>query len=294
MRGLAVLCLVWIVAGSAFADEIIRYPRPESDHDKRNEYAIELLKLALKESGHKARLVPSDQAMTQERMLKEVETGTHLQVVWVMTTKEREQKALPIRIPLYKGLIGWRLALVHVTQSDLFANVHSLGDLRRYTAGQARDWPDAAILQANDLKVTTVAGYENLFSMLGQNRFDYLPRSIGEIWSEAESHRADGVMIDPNIVLHYPAAVYFFVSKSNPDLAQTLSVGLQRAIQNGKFDRLFYSYFTSAIENARLSERRVIELKNPDLPESTPLNQSHLWMKLPRATSPSPENPKRP
>lgn len=284
MRRIAMLCFTWLSLTCAQADDIIRYPRPESQLDRRNEYALELLKLALHEGGSRTRLAPTAKPMTQDRLFAELEAGNDLQVMWTMTTKEREQQALAIRIPIYKGLIGWRLALVHASQSDLFAQVKTREDLANFSAGQARDWPDVDILRANNLKVVAVAGYENLFSMLGQGRFNYMPRSIGEIWLEADQHRADGIVVDPYIVIHYPAAVYFFVSKTNPSLAATINLGLNRAIQNGKFDRLFYSYFAAAIEKARFSERRVIELKNPSLPENTPLDQAHLWLRLPRTS----------
>ncbi len=288
MQRLAVFCLVWLALSLAHADTTIRYPRADSDADRRNDYPLELLQLALREAGSEALLLPSDQTMTQERSFSELRSGKNLQILWAMTTRQREEQALPIRVPIYKGLIGWRLALVHASQSNLLADVYSVADLAELRAGQARDWPDADILRANQLQVVTTSGYANLFSMLGQGRFDYMPRSIEEIWAEARAHRADGVIVDQHIVIHYPAAVYFFVSRSNPELAETIGIGLYRAIENGKFDRLFYSHFSEAIEQARLGHRRVIELDNPSLPESTPLKNKRLWLRFPRTSAVGP------
>ena len=42
----------------------------------------------------------------QNRVLKEIEKGT-IDVSWTMTNKEREERLLPIRVPLFKGLFGW-------------------------------------------------------------------------------------------------------------------------------------------------------------------------------------------
>ncbi len=292
MRRLAMFGLAWLIfsGGHAFAqvDEVIRYPRAESAADRRNDYALELLQLALTEAGSTARLLPSEHVMPQQRSFSELQSGKHLQVLWAMTTKERERQALPIRVPIYKGLIGWRLMLVHASQSDLLADVYSAADLVRFRAGQAQDWPDTDILRANQLPVVATSGYENLFSMLGQGRFDYMPRSIEEIWAEAQAHRADGAIVDQYIVVHYPAAAYFFVSGSNRKLAETISTGLYRAIGNGKFDRLFYNHFAVAIEQARLSHRRVVELENPSLPEATPLKNTRLWLRFPRASAVGP------
>jgi hypothetical protein len=100
--------------------------------------------------------------------------------------------------------------------------------------------------------------------------------------------RADGLIVDQHLVIHYPAAVYFFVSRAHPELAETVRLGLYRAIESGKFDRLFYGHFAEAIEQARLSHRQVIELRNPLLPESTPLQNERLWLRFPRSPAGGP------
>ena len=116
MGRIAILCLAWLSLTCAHAGDVIRYPQPESVLDRRNDYALELLQLALREAGSSARLAPAESPMTQERMLSELQAGKNLQVLWTMTTKEREKQALAIRVPIYKGLIGWRLALVHARE----------------------------------------------------------------------------------------------------------------------------------------------------------------------------------
>lgn len=276
--------LLAMICGNIWAKELIVYPQPEAPEDHRGDYAVALLRLALTEAGVDADLQPSPVLMMQDRSFIELKKGSSLHVMWTMTTRQREAEALPIRIPIYKGLIGWRLPLVHASQSDLLSQVRTLQQLAAFDAGQARDWPDADILQANGLSVITTANYSNLFQMLGRQRFDYMPRSVVEVWDEAESHRADGVIVDQHLVLHYPAAVYFFVNKQNTELARKISVGLERALANGKFNRLFYSYHAKAIEQARISQRTVIELQNPLLPKETPLNRKELWLDFPAVT----------
>ena len=283
-RQIAAFCLAWLALGCAHAGVTLHYPRPESLQDRRNDYALELLQLALREAGSDAELRPTNSAMTQDRMFLELQSGKRLDVLWVMTSRQREREALAIRIPVYKGMIGWRLLLVHASRIDMLARVHSLSDLALFSAGQARDWPDTDILRANHLPVVTAAGYENLFAMLGEKRFDYLPRSAQEIWSELESHRSEGIVLDPYLVLHYPAAVYFFVSRSHPELANTILTGLNRAIANGKFDRLFFHYFAASIEQANINERTVIELRNPALPDDAPLARKELWLRFPHSS----------
>lgn len=279
------LALLGMICGNIWAKDLIVYPQPEAPDDHRGQYAVELLRLALKEAGLDADLQPSPNLMMQERAFSELKKGS-LQVMWTMTTQQREVEALPVRIPIYKGLIGWRLPLVQASHSDLLVSVRNLQQLAAFDAGQSRDWPDVAILQSNGLSVSTATNYSGLFQMLGHRRFDYMPRSVVEVWDEAQVHRIDGVVVDPHIVLHYPAAVYFFVNKQNTSLAQKIATGLERALSKGTFNRLFYSYHAKAIEQARLSQRTVIELKNPLLPKETPLHRKELWLDFPATTKP--------
>lgn len=274
------LLLLGMICGNIWAKDLIVYPQPEALDDHRGTYAVELLRLALTEASVDADLQPSSTLMMQERSFTELKKGA-LQVMWTMTTRQREAEALPIRIPIYKGLIGWRLPLVHASRSDLLASIRNIQQLAAFDAGQARDWPDASLLQANGLPVTTAASYSGLFQMLGRQRFDYMPRSVVEVWDEAQAHRTDGVIVDPHILLHYPAAVYFFVNKQNTALAQKISTGLERALSDGKFNRLFYRHHAKAIEQARISQRTVIELQNPLLPKETPLSRKELWLAFP-------------
>ena len=54
-----------------------------------------------------------------------------------MTSVERESKLLPVRIPMTRGLIGWRLGLVRADHKDLMRGVRQLGDLKKFSSGRA-------------------------------------------------------------------------------------------------------------------------------------------------------------
>lgn len=276
---LPMLLLAWLgLIVSVFAQaEVIVYPRPETASDARTDYPLTLLQLAFAKAGAKHELRASQAAMQQGRALTELARGGTLRVAWSMTSIEREAMLLPIRIPINKGLIGWRLPLVHAEQPDLLGTVHSVQDLRRFVAGQGHDWPDTEILRGNGLKVVGVPQYESLFQMLASQRFDYFPRSIVEIWAEAERHRSQGIVIDPHLVIRYPTAFYFFVNQHDTTLAETIRRGLERAIADGSFNRLFCQRHARLIEQAQLERRTVIELTNPILPPHTPLARKELW-----------------
>jgi hypothetical protein len=269
-------CTVFI--SPAFALDLVRYPvSKDADVDSRNDYTVEMLRLAIQKSGSKLALQPVRTDLNKIRTLGELKEGNTIDVVWGGANKEREGSMLPIRICLMKGLMGWRIPFVTKKNSHLFAKVENINDLRKFTAGQGYHWTDTQILLASGIKVERSYEFEFLFRMLGAGRFDYFPRSMMEIWNEFDAHQDMDIAIDTHIVIHYPAAFYFYVKKSNKELAAIIQRGLEVAIKDGSFDRLFYAFHKKEIINAGLENRKVIELANPFLTPETPLARKELW-----------------
>lgn len=106
-------------------------------------------------------------------------------------------------------------------------------------AGQGSQWPDAKILQNNDLPKVTAADIMFLTKMLKAKRFDYFPRAAVEAWHELDHLNDESLMIEENILLSYTADLYFYVSLKNTALAERIEKGLNILIQTGEFDRYF-------------------------------------------------------
>jgi|SRR5581483_1576362 len=259
-RLLACLLLAWHVAAPGV--EVIRFPKPESEYDRRMNYAYELLQLALSKSGTEYRLQTAPVATNQDRGVLEIEAGRTIDVAPFPSSAEREARLLPIRIPLYKGAMGWRIGLIRKGDQERFARIRTVDDLKHVRLAQGREWPDTKILQANGINVITAPTYEGLFRMLEASRFDYFPRDPMEIWDEQANH-ADTLIVEPHLALHYPYDAYFMVNRKNTRLAQDIRVGLEKLILEGSFDRLFQRYFGEWIRKAHLEKRTVIELQNP-------------------------------
>lgn len=260
---------------------VIRYPRPAAIKDSHFDYINELLTEALSSSPHKYQLLPSHAQMQQGRAIHEMKNGTgEVDLLWSMSTDEREKALIAIKIPLDKGLLGWRIPFVAAENKHLFKSVKSLHDLDNYAAGQEQDWPDVKILESNGLKVATSNSYEVLFSMLEAGRFDYFPRSIVEIWKEQEVHANKNLAINLDIAFHYPTAYYFFVAPTKRQFAVDLNNGLETMVRNGQFEKIFLKYHQASIQKAGLRNRLVLELRNPLLdPASMPLGRTELWFK---------------
>jgi hypothetical protein len=280
MRTLALLLMMLVTAPVA-AQTVIRHLPGEADVDPRNDYFIAMLQLALEQTPEDGpwQLQPAAERMSQSRALQRLSEGSDIDVVWSMTSISREQQNRAIRIPLLKGLMGYRLLLIRAEDQSWFRRVQTLDQLRELRAGQGHDWPDTEILRGNGLAVESAADYDSLFRMLQQGRFDYLPRAINEPWEELASRPGMGLAVEEGLLLHYPTAEYFFVNHDNGALAERIERGLRRALVDGSFDQLFREHPTNAnaFGRAGLLKRRVIRLDNPLLPADTPFADRTLW-----------------
>lgn len=278
LHRLILLCVLALPAGGVGADTIY-YPAPEIFENGKSDYAFELLQLALAKAGsqHRAELAPLYRQ--QNRAIAELMANTgKVHVVGTMTSAERETQMLPVRIPISKGLIGWRILLLREDKRDALREVRSVSDLKGIRMALGKDWPDLAVLQSAGLAPDTVPAYSRLFGMLKAQRIDAIPRSVNEIWSDAARH--PGLAADPYLALHYHAADYFFVHRDNAALADEVRRGLEAAQADGSFDRLLLGYYRTMLDKAALGKRRIIELPNPGLPPETPLARKELWLTL--------------
>ena len=264
---------LWPSLGLASA---LVYPQPEAEFDRRTHYPLALLQLALAASGDLPKLQPSATPMQQGRALKQLALGRELDLVWSMTTAERERDLLAVRIPIDKGLIGWRLLLVRQAELPRFAGIDA-NRLRLLLAGQGHDWPDLAILEHNGFRLMASSSYGSLFELLRQQRIHYFPRGLSDISVEQARYAGQGLAIAPDLALHYPAALYYFVNRNNVQLAERLRQGLEVILADGRFEALFQASYGPLLQQLQLERRRVIELDNPLLPAQTPLARQQLW-----------------
>lgn len=260
----------------------IHYAQPEDPGDRRTTYPLAVLELALKHTGVNYHLIPSEKVLTQGRSIQQLKANREVSLIWSMTDEEREEELLPVRIPIYKGLIGWRLFLVKDANHSVFKGFSTIEELRQYNLAQGHDWPDTKILQSNGFEVATSSDYFEMFDMVRMERAVFFPRSIVEIWAEeAHSVKGVGLTVEPYLAVRYPTATYFFFNKKNLVLKKLVETGLRRAIKSGEFDELFYSEHAEYIERAGINNRVVFELENPILPVRTPIGETDLWYSAP-------------
>ena len=261
------------------AGRTLRIPHVSARADLANNYAAVLLDQARAAAEVPATLEPTPELIPQNRAMQELgwrRGRGRLDVVWTMTSVEREKQALPVRVPIFKGLYGWRLLLALPEVAERLRGVSNLAELKRFSMVQGLDWPDTGILQGNGLPVVVSPTYEAMFKQVRLGRADAFPRSVEEVWWELERY-GQGLVVVPDICLHYPAPVYYFVAPDDAVLAAAIHVGLQRLRASGAFDRLFLKHHGEDLARAKLASRRIIKLNNPLLPPDAPLDKPELW-----------------
>ncbi|AJQ92471.1 hypothetical protein [Gynuella sunshinyii] len=219
MRYVMALWLLLTLQSLALAQsDVVYYLAPETDSDPRQVYPLQLLRLALNKVDPRIQLKPSPFQMTQSRALTELIDDNAIDVVWSATSRSREQIWLPVRIPIYKGLLGYRVFLYKPDALTQTPAELSLEQLKQIPMIQGHDWPDTKILEANGFTTLSTANYDATFRMLNQQPGRLYPRSVTEVWNEWQMYRQQGIEIEPTLMLHYTMPQYFFVSKSNPEL----------------------------------------------------------------------------
>lgn len=256
-------------------DTVMTFTRKQ---DIRNNYPMAVLELALKKSDGHYVLVEPERRDNYKRLIRNQELGydTGMDIMWSFTTTEAEEHFIPIYIPFDRGLLGWRLPLIHKDMQQLFSTIPQ-DSIKELLSAQALDWPDLKILQANDFNVYGNSSYDGIFELLRRKRIDFFPRSVNEIWLEQREFGGSELVIEEKWAIYYPAPLYFFVVKERPALAADIKAGLEKALDDGSLERLFRNTYAPLLEILNLKNREVIYLENPNLDEKHPIDNPRYW-----------------
>jgi hypothetical protein len=261
----------------------ISYPKRQSSLDTRNDYPVELLQAILevtKDEYGECKTNPVG-PVNQKRARQALETG-QLDIAWFPATVNNNERFQPIKVPLRKGLLGWRLLMVNNNEKNKFAEVDSLEKLKAFGTAFGADWQDYPVMKANFDKLTLGDDYEQMFKMLHRKRFDFFSRSLHEVLDEIEYHKSVGydfAVLD-HIMLRYKAVDLFYVNKENDTLYQRIRKGMNKVIVSGKFNELFYSYYEHHIRSANIGNKTIIDLENPMFPDDIEYRDPQLWFQL--------------
>ncbi len=280
-RLVLVFMLMLVSTASVGAGTRVIYPAYETQTDSRFNDLIEILQAALEKTVPEFgpfELAPSRLKMNEQRYLAELKNGERINVAWSSTSVEKETEFRPLRIPLRKGLLGYRIALIAKDGQAKIDQVHTLDDLKTLTMGQGRGWGDVQLYKSNGIRVVETE-YANLFKMTNEGRVDMFPRGIGEVFAEFDNHGKDNpnLAIEKNLLIYYPWPYYFFFNTRDAALQHRIDIGIHKMMQDGSFDAIFKKFNAKAIAQADFKKRRVIRMANFLLPKETPLGDASLW-----------------
>ena len=285
------LCVLALPPWQAHAQEPVpHYRAPDlytldfnfSRIDTRDRYTLHLLTAALDASS--ARFGPyllrtAALGMERDRLLREMINGQLVNLSAQISSLEWERELVPVRIPVDKGLAGYRISLIDGRRQAQFSAIHTLEQLKSIPLGAGRQWSSAAAFQRAGFRVVVGNTTAGLHSMLAADRFTHFPRGIEEAIYEREQymHAFPHLALEESFVIHMPLPRYFFVAPGQARLVERLEYGLRALLADGRFERLFHDFYDAMIEQIRLRQRRVFRMDNPTLPPQTPLDHKTYW-----------------
>lgn len=274
LAGLLAVLAPW--AGRAAEPMVFVHNGMESPSDIRYSYHWQVLRAALDATAaqwgpYELRPAPF---MNETRQIAELQKPDGLLNTMVLdTTRELEEKLTPVRLPIDKGLLGYRVFLIRKGEQERFNSVRTLDQLRQFSIGQGADWSDTRILQQAGFPVVTGYSYEGLFGMLNHRRFDAFGRGAVEVQGEMTTFgkQYPNMAIEKNLLLYYPLPVYFWFGTDTAaqERARRVEQGMRLIQASGSFDRLFKAEFSGLVQSLNLKGRRLFKIDNPLLPESS-------------------------
>lgn len=272
--------VVALLLGSCGAKAAINVVYPNIDGAGRDGLGYQMLSLALSKSNqpYSIRLAPA--VVNQERALAMLQSG-QINVVDTGGSEALAERFDPVYRPIDLGLLGWRVFVIRKDEASLFANVHTLDDLKRFTAGQGVNWPDVRILRSAGLRVIEVDTVENLISMVRGKRFGFLPLGATEAYGflSLYGQHSPELNVEKTVALVYRFGNIFYLKRGNPELKAAIERGLDAALADGSLLRLLKTnaIFQDAFERAELKNRLIIRIPTPSFPKGLDTISPDWW-----------------
>jgi hypothetical protein len=248
----------------------------------RKGYELELLKLCLQSTEKDfgvadLRVDKNDYPLAIDES-NIFDNGTDILITVAGNLKFSHKEKTMIARPLAKGLLGCRLVLANKDKIALFEQLENVEQLKKYSIGIPETWADAEILRQNGFNVIERGAFENLFSQLKDQVFDYT--ALGAIEVEQAYKIAKMVSVDiaieSTVMIYYPLPLVFYINVSQPELANRVEIGLKKIQSNGQFQQLFDRHYGACVERLKLKSRRVFKLGNPFVPKELEAYRSSL------------------
>ena len=172
---------------------------------------------------------------------------------------------ISVNIPISKGILGYRIAIVRQTDADLFAEADS-AKIKQLKNGVPISWSDAVIFRENGYRVVENGNFGDILKRLENNEFDYTAFGANEVINIYETKAPEGLFIDNHVIFHYPFPLVFYINPNKEKLAERIKIGLKNIKKNGTLDSLFNAHYGELTERLNLRQRKILKLHNPMVP----------------------------
>ncbi|MTI10494.1 hypothetical protein [Curvivirga aplysinae] len=239
--------------------------RVEGRSDNSYSYFHELLVTSLANQGHQASLVFS-RDLPQKRTVQLFERG-ELDLIWLVASKERNNKYIPIEIDITNKLIGQRILLIPAGNRKKYEKIQTLQDFRNLnkSGGFGMNWFDIKVWALNDLKHQIVDGeWRNIYAMTASQKhnIDYFSRGIIEVFTESHLHK--GLEIEPRLILAYDRDFRFYLSHEKENLKYIIKDALKNAQETGLIDQLLQKHYGAIFRRLDTQNRIILKLQTPE------------------------------
>jgi hypothetical protein len=279
-KACCLLFLLYVVSNVVVGADIVRMNTGNQPNDQRIRYKMSVLTLALEktqDSYGDFEIKVVDLPTTAKRALTEVHSGKTINLFIGVTTRQWEEKNLPIRIPIRRGILSYRLLAVHNNMLNQFSEVQNIQDLKRLAAGVRVGWATTDVFKTQNLNLYELESLDGLYNMLNRQAIDYIPRGINEVYDEITIRQPNDIIVEPNLVLYLPAPTYIIVSPNEKRLAKRIEAGLEKMISDGTLKTVFYRFYADDIKKANIASRKIIRITNAFQPNDIPFDRPELW-----------------
>lgn len=230
-----------------------------------NLYLEGLLVEAFRRQNKQLQIEYITEKINTKRLTQLLSENRGVNLAWLNTSHDLEQKLRAIKVPLYRGVHGKRILLVNNEVKDKISKITTLAELTSFLGLQYHAWSDYDVLVHNGLNIEGQFGHSAMIKALNEKIGDYAPRSAMTINKEFKKYGTENISIEENLLLEYPAYIYFFTSKENEALAQVIEAGLVEMSVSGELDKRFNHYSKGRLQDLNIPSRRVIKLSLPPI-----------------------------
>lgn len=282
IRMITLPVLTFMLLSSAHALDEVRVFSYRKPGDEREQYNLQVYRTALgltiAEFGE-YKLNITNQKMPLSRLRPMVHEGKIVNAAVAVTNSEWEASAIPIRIPIRRGILNYRMLMTTKDKLPALSKVKTLEQIKQMWGCVGAHWSTWHTMTQLNFNIVTALEEDSVIRMLSKRRCDYIPRGAHEIYWELESLHGNrkNLAVEPNLVLYMPAPIYIFVSPNEPRLAKRFALGLERMVELKILHKMVDKFYSDYIERANLKERTLIHVGNPALTPQTPFDKKELW-----------------